>query len=336
MQQLYHRVLLLLLAVTATLAVSAQGAKIYHSRNGQLTPFLRGEIQTAIEYSQPNDTIFLGEGTYPGFNYVSPVTIVGQGNKTIIAGDVHILCNGIEHIAILDGLEISGYILQDENVQDILIRNTGMQGYVTRTTTTTPQNTTSGGYDWRDANNFSFISCYFKNVCGFLDSPGMYGGHLKDINFINCYFEQGLDDFRDGKWNPDAGAINLINCTLPTPSDTMYYTLSATNCIFRGPGAPLVSSLSILKNCAFEGEIAETTPLQEGCYTLSSAITDFTPETLLARGLVGTDGTAIGHLGGNIPFSQEPSLPYISDKKVEVDYENNVINVTLKFSGLEE
>lgn len=327
MRQFYHRLLLLLVAVTATLVASAQGGKIYHSREGKLTPYLRGELQTVIDNSQTNDTIFLAEGTYPGFYYRTNATIIGQGSKTIISGDIQLACDGSGSVANFDGFEIAGYIFHPQNHHlNLVFRNITMKGFVC--------SYDFGTLHWYPLKNVTFISCYFKDRCQFNeDNPDSH--YLGDVQFINCYFEKGLDYFGEESHNPDAGAINLINCNLPTPSDKIDYTLSAYNCIFRGPTAPKVSSLSILKNCAYVGTI-ETSPVMEDCYPLTADLEDYSPETLLGAGLVGNDGKAIGHLGGQMPYSLNPSIPMVEDKEVEIDYENNVINVTLKFSGLEE
>ena len=66
------------------------------------------------------------------------------------------------------------------------------------------------------------------------------------------------------------------------------------------------------------------------CYNV--AISDYTSSDILANGYLGNDGTVIGPLGGNTPYTLEPAVPTVTESSMKVDTDKQQLQVTLTVS----
>lgn len=340
---------LLLMAVVTAFSVSGQ--KIYLSHGGGLTAFATSEIDKALNASVKNDTIFLPEGAIPGFTVTKDITICGAGQNTIVSGNI--LIHPADTTAhwentLLDGMYVKGMVNQVGPVKGLTLRNISMEKY----SNCSDEYVTSAN----DNTDATYISCCFRNGAeNLIGANQSTPRKISNIKFVNCMIQN--DDrynvLGPDVYQPPVGALNFYNCYFLGFSNynsaNCYYDINATNCIFSADRSTYeyglayyeyaISSNSVLTNCLLQSSGNLTTsPKMINCWINNTNSQDpsFNPDDIISKGYIGTDGTCVGHLGGGIPYSLDSSLPSVKERKMEVDYENNVINVTLKFSGTEE
>ena len=59
---------------------------------------------------------------------------------------------------------------------------------------------------------------------------------------------------------------------------------------------------------------------------------DYTTADLASLGYLGNDGTIIGPMGGNTPYSLEPAVPTVTESSMKVDTDKQQLQVTLTVS----
>ena len=55
--------------------------------------------------------------------------------------------------------------------------------------------------------------------------------------------------------------------------------------------------------------------------------------TLVSKGFIGNDGTAVGCLGGTTPYTLELAGPKVTESTIQLDNDTKQLSVTLKVSA---
>ncbi len=313
MKRVSHKILLPLLLILAIFtAVAPAGAfeigsrKIAVSNNGDLKFFPYGDIQKAIDSAAPNDTVFVPEGVFSGITIRKGIVLLGSGQESIINGNIVFAPADTKLNAVIDGLKIVGDLCTDAPTRGLWIRMCEFNNiYFTY-------------YPWYDIiiercnileefQQISFDGC--QNVTVYNSKiNSIYGnGTNNSISYVNCKIDSA-----------NGGDVNgsFIN----TVFNNNYNGGNSYNCF--------------LQNCLVRQEPSSSTLIRD------SWVCGSDPEWKNALDnlgeFIGTDGTMIGPDGGNFPYTLNPSLPTVKERKVSVDYANQTINIELKLSGAPE
>lgn len=300
---------ILLLIVSIAISVNAKAdsmAKCLLHHQGTVSVYDGDKIESAIKASTDGDTIFLSEGTYPGFTLNKKITVRGAGQETRITGDVKISLSNNPTLTqtLMEWLNLDTHNITVEtamkkvkikqcmfntlstsvnNVEDVLVDRCHSKGYI-----------------------IGFKSATIVNSKISYVSSGT-GGH----EYLNCNIYQYHKDSMNGKYT---------NCIFYTYASTSWiYNSFFRNCLFYYNEN--IGSTSSATNCWFG----------VGGFSMSSSTINcsWSKYDLENKGYIGTDGTVIGIEGGSTPFTLEPSVPKVTNSTVAYDAANKLLKVNL-------
>lgn len=325
--RIYQLLLSLLLIICAATPATAQ--KVVLSHGGALTFYDTGDMTKALDAAVKNDTIFLPEAPIAGFTVTKDITIMGNGNKSAILGDVVVAPDDTVRWenALLDGVFVGGNVYSITPTNGLYIRHTTMNNF---------QN---------GSPIVGLITDNIKNVfienCK-INSGAYFGINSHNIRLINsCMW----DLYQYSDWEP--GAILFDHCTIFSLYSDSSYNFSAVNSVFKireGNGAQMgCSEYSSFQSCVVIPSTGSSDSAKfsngynQDCIFLTKNFGTWdkiTKDNLISNGCNGNDGTVMGHLGGSLGFSLNPSLPFIQEKDIKVDEATGVLKVQLKIGGL--
>lgn len=325
------RFFILIVAVCAFLAASAQHPMVTLSRNGELKFFSNlTALNAAVDSAQNGDVLYLSEGEFVisggAMTITKRLSIVGNGYGSHILGNVTIDMssnkNSYMDAPLFDGVRL-----------DKLIFWYGVG---------------SGGNDSRDNLIQSEIRRCWIWALAYAGAAG------KEVTFDKCYIEYG--NFLGG------GSVLVKNSKVRGgySASTTYpgdYTNSITainSHIYNPDNYPLNTIASIIHNsnesqpkvsgssCTISNSLLDFTPSDSKvhtyeCYTYSDDSQPLLDENLdcplnlTELGYLGSDGTVVGIYGGEDPFSENPSVPTVdtANSSVEYDAEGNKLKVSI-------
>lgn len=321
------RFFILIVAVCAFLAASAQHPMVTLSRNGELKFFSNlTALNAAVDSAQNGDVLYLSEGEFVisggAMTLKKRLSIVGNGYGSHILGDITINMstntNGYMDAPLFDGVRLdklqfhydSYGAASRENLKESEIRRCWIQTL------------TFGGCA---GNDVTIDKCYIQN-------GQFYGGGtvLVKNSKVRSYRYNSIT--YDGFDN-----VIAVNSHIYNP---YYYPLNTIASIIHSPdeSQPKVSGSS----CSITNSLMNFTPSDSKVYTYECYIySDDTqplldenlncPLNLIESGYLGSDGTVVGIYGGDDPFSVNPSVPTVdtANSSVEYDAEGNKLKVSI-------
>lgn len=301
-------VCIIMMSMTAS-AISINKALLDH--NGTVT--LYDGLQEAINASSDGDVIYLTLGTFKGPYTVSKkISIRGTGATSIIDGDVSISIPGAPKLTspVLEALAVSGIVSVNSEVNDIILRKCKMANIEINA------NVDGAVLDRCNMTEFLTLSSYIKGmtvVNTIINNLRAKTGATNNTTFVNCYITRLTTD------NFSATIINsiiLYGGYYNYSSDTRSITISST---------VLLNSL-INANYITIG----ASSVAQNCYKVNNPSTD--KASLQTNNYIGTDGTIVGHFGGDTPYTLEPSVPKVTSSSLDLDMEKKELKVKLTVS----
>lgn len=336
-------------AISMVMIAMAQSAGITVSTNGSLKFFSSNQLAEAIEAAQPNDTIYLAAGQYSYNNLperqirynneydysnsyrmlTKPLTFIGaggylnatdNGKGTRISGDYTLaidikgVAEGVSKNVSFEGLSFANEMCVASEIDNLTFRNF---------------------YSGSDINYVEddTIQTNVKNILFDRSSVSTFRlgeGRVGAANFLNSKIRSYI---YGSCTNNNAGAA-LNHCYI-------YYVGSDFKGLIRNSLIySCESSDAVLQYTGYYSSSSQGT--HENCYKLNYSSVesryDNDPANLDATFVTAeNDGTPLGTLGGNNPYSLYPSFPTpdAEASTVEYDVTNKKLNVVVKILGVE-
>lgn len=323
------RFFILIVAVCAFLAASAQHPMVTLSHDGELSFFSNlTAFNAAVDSAQNGDVLYLSEGEFVieggALTLKKRLSIVGNGYGSHLLGDIMINMssneNGYMDAPLFDGVRLdklefyyqSYGAASRENLKESEIRRCWI-----RTLT----------YGGCAGNDVTIDKCYIQN-------GHFYGGGtvLVKNSKVNSYrYTIGSGGY-DAFYN-----VIAVNSHIYNP---YYYPLNTIASIIHSSdeSQPAVYGSS----CSITNSLLNFTPSSNKvntyeCYTYSDDTQPLLDENLecplnlTELGYLGSDGTVVGIYGGEDPFSVNPSVPTVdtANSSVEYDPTGNKLKVSI-------
>ncbi|MCR4957251.1 MAG: hypothetical protein K6B13_01385 [Prevotella sp.] len=316
----------------AALALNNSAVLLLH--NGNMTTYEAEQINDAMETAADDDLILLSEGTYPAFDITKKITVRGTGEMTVINGDVNIVIPNEPTLTknLMEFLKITGSLNVKSPIKRMSIKQCNI-------------NHNNGGYVRIQAK----VSDSYFDRCriGHLDITGTYEEKITVNGVTSTFitpFAKGLtvtNSVVKEAWGVDSapssaydGKINtgstFLNCYIGRAEHSLG---KVVNSIIRYTQWPLECTDFINTYFGRDTRRNENTCTFTNCYYRPVELpTDFNYEDLTDEGYLGNDGTIIGPLGGNTPYTLTPAVPKVTESSMKVDAEKKQLNVTLTVS----
>lgn len=299
-------ILILITIITICINANADsGAKCLLQHKGSVQFFDGDNIAAAIKAATDGDTLFLSEGTYPGFTINKKITVRGAGQESRITGEVkiNISNNSILSQTILEWVNLDEYSITIETP----MKKLKIKQCTFNTLTAKANNTEDALVD----------RCHIKNSIGGFKSATIVNSKIYKLEYpesgqkyLNCniylFYYNALGKF--------------TNCIFNCCSNSSYINNSFfKNCLFGYDNFHFSSSSSAI-NCWYDKSVTinyDNLNCSLGKYDLED------------KGYIGTDGTVVGIEGGSAPFTLEPSVPKVTNSTVAYDAVNKLLKVNL-------
>lgn len=312
---------LFFIILSAFMAIPVNGQEIGKcmlQHNGTVTVHDGRNMAAVVSQAAEGDTIFLTEGSFPGFKMEKKMTIRGAGDsKTKIYSNIEICIPGKPTLdqTLLEGL----YHLDEKTVtcsstmSKLKIKQCRLYDLVF----------TAANYDividrcniWRDLkvspSCVKGITCLNSSIrTGFSTS---FRNGASNAYFVNCDVETYYMDYVAG---------DFLNCVIfgHSSGSSTGHTLKFLNCNFT--------------NCyRFNKTALDVSSSSKNGWTNSAVASWPSINYLLEKKMLGDDGTIIGCMGGINPYSFTLPVPKVTDKTIILDQEKRVLNVNIKVSA---
>ena len=326
-------------------ASAEQGAVVMLEHNGKITTFEADQINDAMEAAADGDVLFLTEGTFPMFNVTKKVTIKGTGERTKINGDVN--------IAIPDTPILSDNLLEFLYIKDKVTVTLPLKGMRIKQCWIGQVDFTANTYDsYIDRckiYNLLMEKTYKETIVVNGESQTITSAYVKGLTVTNTIIEHianGINQYtRTLSYAPVNQNTSFINCLL---ENLGYCGGTVINSIINGSRCidlSLSSGVALANvtatkfvNTYYVNEIQGSNFIGEGnfneftnCYATNETL-DYETADLTALGYKGNDGTIIGPMGGNTPFTLVPTVPRVTEASMKVDPKKQELNATLTVS----
>ena len=292
------------LAIAGMQSLKAQPsiAALHHA--GKVTLYSGAQLQTALDKAVSGDTIYLSEGTFGGDITVdkSNIALIGAGERTILTGYFTLGKSGaVTSNCVVEGLNMTGNKIWVHQVSNCVMSQ-----------------------------------CQFRKIVG---TDGTAGA-IADLLISRCFCREEMDlsrlnfvsviNSKIAKVSNYNESTSFTNCNIgyvPFAAPDNYYDDSKrvfTNCIINGWGTRATAINCILRTSDPAGIIRD-------CYVIPESVLDDNLDCTLDNlsDYLGTDGTVVGIMGGDTPYTLTPVAPHVSEHNIEVDAENQKLNVTL-------
>lgn len=298
-------ILLLITFFAISININADSrAKCLLHHQGTVKVFDGEKIEAAIKASADGDTIFLSEGTFPGFTINKKITIRGAGQESRINSEIKINLNNNPTLTqtLLEWLNMdTNSITVESSMKKLKIKQCTFK----RLTTT--------------ANNIEDVlvdRCFVSDLISGFKSATIVNSKIQYVTsgedgheYLNCNIYWAIGNANIGKYT---------NCILYCLNSESYSNTVFDKCLFGSNIS--VASTSSVKDCWVNTNLnidSETLNCSFGKYDLED------------KGYIGTDGTVVGIEGGSAPFTLEPSVPKVTNSTVAYDAANKLLKVNL-------
>ena len=325
----------ILLSVVCLMVVGMQSVKadtraavlLLHEGNG--TTYEVSQLAQAVKDAADGDTLYLSAGLFQltdTLKIEKAVSIIGQGQNTIIGGDIAIVLEGNPTLTacMLDAFRILGDINVQKSVKGLKMRKV---------------NISAGNLQFlANVESVEIDRCYIES---FWPSE-----HLRSASILNCKIRNERAE------GADTRECNIVymNCTIGTrhdvhPSGSPNHVETYINCIIcrsvAGSFSGTIYNCSLINSLIFDqNRLSGDYHSEQNCYYLADILNwnkengcALSKEELLQSGYLGTDGTVVGIEGGNTPYTLNPNSINVNNAKLDVDMEKKMLNVTLKVAA---
>lgn len=308
-------------------ASAVQNSAVMLQHKGNITTYEPEQVNDAIADAVDGDVIYLTAGDFPGFTINKQISVKGSGMKTMINGSLIVENPNVALNNVFIGyMEIQyGYIKSKVNNLNIsqcrFIRGLWFEGIT---------------------ENSLIDRCYFT-------FPGGDGG----LNISKEYEETvTINGISNTSWKPYVKGLSVINSEVNSVTGIIdtYIDVSFINCLIGGQhgvallGTTIVNSIikgvysyraDLRKATVINSSYSEYTSFDSDCILTNCYdvnIEDYTSDDIATNGYLGNDGTVIGPMGGNTPYTLEPTVPHVTKADMKVDTKQQLLNVTLTVS----
>ena len=311
----------MIVAVCAFFAASAQNPMVTLSHNGELSFFTNlTALESAYSAAENGDTIYLSQGEFivnsGSLKISKDLSIVGSGYGSHILGDITVSIsnqNEVSDMPLFDGVRL------DKLTFSFMSSNTPKTTEIRRCWIRTLEGGANAAY------NMAYDKCYIENA--------EFNGH-NDFSVL----------LKNSKVWCNAYSYlyrtTALNCNINV---TNYYPSTAISCILgKGESSdPSVngSSASVI-NCLLDFKPTSSALYQHECYYVENPYESIFDDkmnctlNLTESGYLGQDGTEVGIMGGEYPFSENPSVPTVDTANSSVEYDSSAnklkVNITVK------
>jgi hypothetical protein len=307
----------------STLGLAHSNSVVMLQHNGTITSYEPDNISDALDDAVDGDMIFLSEGTYPMFDIKKQVSIKGAGQLTVIDGDVNILIPDEPELSqtLLSCLKVTGELTIKSPVKRLKISQCTISRLVFNAKT-------YDSYIDRCHIGYSDLdNTYEETITIDGNSKTYIYPYIKSLTINNSLVDRA-----------EVGAKECLNTTFINCSLAFYNSTRGTfyNCILyrfdtRG-GSCTVQDSEVYYSYAYKS-ITYSNCNISNCYTADEPNElPYDSDVIATNGYLGNDGTIIGPLGGNTPYTLEPTVPHVTKAEMKVDTEKQQLNVTLTVS----
>lgn len=319
------RFIAMIVAACAFFVASAQYPMVTLSHNGELSFFDDlYAFEAAYNQAENGDTLYLSEGEFilngGSFTIQKRLSVVGNGYGSYILGnlsfDMRKNPNSEMDAPLFDGVRLDKVSFQNlgESVQNL------RKSEIRRCRIGELENGSCAG------NDVCYDKCYIEKA--------VFGQNGSNVVVKNSKL--------GGKsGHSDLSGLTAINCHI---SEANFYPSTMISSVFKKTTAssgPHLSGDVSLINSVLDFSPKSNNIYMHDCYIYSDAgqpLLDENMDCLLnleELGYLGQDGTVAGIMGGEYPFTENPSVPTVdtSNSSVEYDEEADRLKVSIKINA---
>lgn len=293
--------------------------------NGKIATYEADSIQVAIDDAVDGDVIYLNEGIYPGFTITKKISVKGVGMATVIK-DYVVIELPIDPIGgqtlltepMLEYLKVNKRISVSQSsnpVKWLKIKQCECEGIWL------------GGDIYDSYIDRCNISGVYYGFMGTFYGDGLVIGDNANVNKLT------IVNSRIFETQGNLSNVTFINCHIvslhssPTVKNSI---ISSTKYYASWPSGARFSYCYIDSGAHLES--CETISCYERENVEGNNYLEYDSEEIAANGYYGSDGTIVGPLGGNTPYTLVPAIPKVTDGKLSVNPNSQQLNVTLTVS----
>lgn len=300
----------------AALAFNNSAVLLLH--NGNMTTYEANQINDALEASVDGDLIMLSEGTYPAFKITKKITIRGVGEMTIIDGDIDISIPGEPTLTanLMEFIKVTGKVNVKLPIRRMVIKQCHLD-YNSNSGISIQARTSDSYVDRCRLQDVLIGGTYTENVTIDGVTTTIVTPYAQGITFSNCVIRDARGVNNNGKTSTGS---TFLNCYIQHAN----YSLGS-----------LINSIAIQNDWELQCTVIVNTYLKSlsgyassmlhydeatctltNCY-LGEDYLDYTTADLASLGYYGNDGTIIGPLGGNTPYTLTPAVPHVTESSMK-------------------
>ena len=324
---------LLVLAYMFGMSIAAsaeQTAAVMLKHNSNITTYEPEQINDAIAAAENGDVIFLTAGDFPEFTINKQISVRGSGMQTVIKGNINIDNSDVTLNEIFIGyLQVygDGYINVKSRVKGLKISQCRLSGGIDFQAITEDSyidrcyigygsfrcfqvNGLYTEYVTVNGNTSSYTRSYLQGLTVTNCSIDHINGHesiYQDISFINCYIKCRVNN------SFSLCGVKIIN-----------------SIIYKGSSTAIGLNKAEVINSSYGGVGIYNDTKLTNCYDV--AIEDYEASDLYSNGYTGNDGTVIGPMGGNTPYTLEPTIPKVISSTLKVDPKKQELDAIISVS----
>lgn len=310
---------------TATFAYTHSAVMLEH--DGVITTYDAENIGDAVEAADDGDVIYLTEGTFSSFDVTKRISIKGAGQLTKIVGDINI------------------EIPNEPVLSDPVFEYVNINGYIKVISA---------------SRGFKIKQCLVSSVVFFADTYDAYidrcsitAGTASGYNGLNVsYYKEKsvtINGYTSKEYIPYVKSLTVTNSKIysvygdsSVPNNTTFVNCHITH--IRGCAGNVINSIVnhtderypdyldnsiFINSCIGDGtNVDNATNRLTNCYRITESLQE-NVEDLTSLGYLGSDGTVVGTLGGNTPFTLVPTVPHVTEANLSVDPQKQELNVSV-------
>ena len=313
----------------------AGNAKCLLHHNGAVTLYDSDDLETALTAAVAGDTLFLSEGSFAGFTITKKITVRGSGQFTKIGGDitVNIPDNPTLTSALIEGIYCNSDLRIEGAVNGLQVK----------------QSVFTNIWPLADINNAFFdkifvtgslhLNKFVKGLTSnnsrywqlyhqvYIDNYGYDILSNASIYFVNCNIRR-IDQYS----NSALQYVNFTNCILNEFSVGLKYC-SITYCLHTKYYGLAYDAVSTSVDHNYNHNVSDDYTNATNGLMNSLAECKYDAATLVSKGYIGNDGTAVGCMGGTTPYTLELAGPKVTESSIQLDNSTKQLSVTLKVSA---
>ena len=326
----------LMLCVSAT--AFAGNAKCLLHHNGAVTLYDSDDLNAALTAAVAGDTLFLSEGSFAGFTITKKITVRGSGQFTKVGGDiiVNIPDNPTLTSALIEGIYCNSDLRIEGAVNGLQVK----------------QSVFTNIHTLAEINNAFYDKIFVTNSLNL--NKFVLGLTSNNSKYYQVHHQFYIDGFGSGYEILSNASIYFVNCNIRRISTHSYSIplqyVNFTNCILNEITYPLrycsITYCLYTKYYGLNYDEVSTSVDHNYNHNMSDDYTNGTNSlmsdlgecrydsaTLVSKGFIGNDGTAVGCSGGTTPYTLVLAGPKVTESSIQLDNSTKQLSVTLKVSA---